>query len=213
VSSSSLTPDPSLDAPLLAVLARAQDLGFLGPGPVDRHVRHAEAFVAAVDAAPLSLLDLGAGGGIPGLVLARRWPETAVVLLDAQERRTTFLVAAVRELCLERVSVVSGRAEAVAHDPSHRGRYEVVTARSFGPPAVTAECGAPFVCPDGTLVVAEPPGAPASRWPATGLARLGLEDGGVARAGGGTVRRLRRVGAVEKRLPRRIGVPAKRPLF
>ena len=44
------------------------------------------------------MLDLGSGGGIPGLVLAGRWPEATVVLLDGSQRRTDFLAWAVSEL-------------------------------------------------------------------------------------------------------------------
>ena len=77
-------------ASLEAVLERARDLGFLGPGPIDRHIAHADAFLAAVPDPPPSFLDLGSGGGVPGLILASVWRCT-VVLLDAQERRARFL--------------------------------------------------------------------------------------------------------------------------
>lgn len=200
---------------LLDVLAHARTLGLLGPGPVERHVEQAEAFVAALDdAGPVRLLDLGSGGGAPGLVLADRWPACEVVLLDAQARRVTFLREAVEALGWEeRVRAHAGRAEEVGRDPDWRGTFPVVTARSFGPPAVTAECGAPLLAPGGMLLVADPPDSSPDRWPAGGLAELGLADGGVVRAGSGTVRRLRAVDAVGARYPRRTGVPTKRPLF
>lgn len=202
-------------APLLAVLERARAHGFLGPGPVVRHVDHAGAFVVAVDGeAPASVLDLGAGGGVPGLVLAARWPGTRVVLLEAQEKRAAFLRWAVGELGWDgRVVVLVGRAERWGRDPAWRASMAVVCARSFGPPAVTAECGAPFLQVGGLLVVAEPPDRDAQRWPADGLARLGLVDEGVRRTGAGAVRRLRLASAVPDRYPRRDGIPAKRPVF
>ena len=49
-----------------------------------------------------------------------------------------------------------------------------MTARSFGPPAATAECAAPLLAVGGLLVVSEPPDGP-DRWPADALAALGLE--------------------------------------
>lgn len=199
---------------LLAVLDRSRRLGFLGPGDVEHHVTHADAFVAAVPEAPDRVLDLGSGGGVPGLVLAGRWATTTVVLLDAQGRRTAFLADAVAELgWASRVVVVHGRAEDIGHDPSHRGRYDVVTARSFGPPGVTAECGAPLLRRDGVLLVAEPPAAPGHRWPTSGLAALGLVDDGVVNTGSSTVRRLRAAETTDDRFPRRAGVPERRPLF
>src|SRR6478735_807025 len=60
------------------VLERSRALGFLGPGPVADHLRHAQVFAAALRSAPapapvdgvVRVLDLGSGGGLPGLVLA-----------------------------------------------------------------------------------------------------------------------------------------------
>jgi 16S rRNA (guanine527-N7)-methyltransferase len=109
--------------------------------------------------------------------------------------------------------VVVGRAEDIARQPAYRQAFGVVTARSFGPPAVTAECGAPFLVEGGLLVVAEPPAEDPTRWPASGLARLGLAVGDRIHADGGTVQVLRAVAGVDERYPRRVGVPAKRPLF
>ena len=57
---------------LLAVLRRSQAAGYLGPGPVEEHVEHAAALVAVER--PSSYLDLGSGGGVPGLVLATAGP-------------------------------------------------------------------------------------------------------------------------------------------
>jgi 16S rRNA (guanine527-N7)-methyltransferase len=159
------------------------------------------------------VLDLGSGGGVPGLVLAERWSEVEITLLDAQARRVRFLDAAVAELGWGgRVVAIHGRAEELGRAPGHRGAYDLVTSRSFGPPAVTAECGGPFLRLGGVLVVAEPPGAP-ERWPAEGLAVLGLRDEGTVSAGDATVRRLRQATVVADRFPRRPGLPARRPLF
>jgi 16S rRNA (guanine527-N7)-methyltransferase len=195
---------------VLEVLARSRALGFLGPGPVTDHVRHADDLAAVVATTPGRALDLGSGGGVPGLVLAHRWPTTRWTLLDAAERRTAFLAEAVAELgWSDRVEVVRGRAEDVARDPAHRGAYDLVVARSFGPPAVTAECGGAFVALGGDLVVAEPPDDRPDRWPAAALDAFGL----VVRRPAGARRAvaLERVAPLDERWPRRSGVPAKRP--
>ena len=93
-----------------------RELGFFGPGPLEPQVRHARGFVVA--ARPLSvtatprLVDMGAGGGLPGLVVAQGWPEASLVLLEANERRCAFLRRAVDQLELgDRVSVLQERAE------------------------------------------------------------------------------------------------------
>ena len=170
--------------------------------------------MAAGDPPPARVLDLGSGAGVPGLVLALRWPDTTFVLLDASAKRTAALSTAVVELGLgDRVTVRTDRAEDAGRDPALRATFDAVTARSFAAPAVTAECGAPFLRVGGMLVVAEPPGGGEGRWPAAPLATLGLTDDGVTAAGDGTVRRLRLTALVDATYPRPNGVPAQRPLF
>ena len=163
---------------LRAVLAEAARRGMLGPA-LDDHLAHSAAIGELIEAhhrgPPARLLDLGSGGGVPGLVLATRWPTTEVVLLDAQARRARHLGTAVTTLRLEAVGVLHGRAELFAHQPELRERFDAVTARGFGPPPVTAECGAGFLALGGTMLVSEPPDAPPDRWNDAVLAELGLE--------------------------------------
>jgi 16S rRNA (guanine527-N7)-methyltransferase len=197
--------------PLESVLEEARELGFLGPGPIESHIAHSRGFASTQERAPESFLDLGSGGGVPGLVLALEWSEARGVLLDAMIRRTEFLRGACARLGVdERVTEVCDRAEVGARDPRLRGQFDVVTARSFGPPAVTAECGGGFVRLGGHLVVSEPPDHPEDRWPESGLVELGLEqiDAGTRRFA--VLRRARPLG---DRYPRRVGVPTKRPLW
>jgi 16S rRNA (guanine527-N7)-methyltransferase len=91
-----------------------------------------------------------------------------------------------------------------------------VVVRSFGPPAVTAECGAPFLRVGGLLVVSEPPAeegkALEERWPADGLAPLGLEPA-ERWTEPFTYHASRQVTPCPDRYPRRVGIPTKRPLF
>jgi 16S rRNA (guanine527-N7)-methyltransferase len=188
------------DEPLVRALAKARALGFLGPGPVEAHIDHALAFLRLIDEPAGRGLDLGSGGGVPGLVLAWRLPGWTWVLVDASRRRTSFLAATVAELDLGgRVAVERARAELLAHDADHRLAYDVVTARSFAPPPVTAEVGGAFVRIEGRLLVADPPG-PSARWDPATLSRLGLQD-----RGGPTdpaLRVLVRTGPLVPELPR-----------
>lgn len=205
--------------PLRQALDEARGLGFLGPGPVDVHLRHAEGFAASlsqtVPAPPESLLDLGSGGGVPGLVLAQLWPECPVVLVEASTRRAEFLDRMVL-LCGfgRRVVIDHRRAELAGRDPSRRHQFDLVTARSFGRPGVTAECGAPFLRRGGHLIVSEPPdpGEGGRRWPTDKVAGFGLIDAGAYRSEF-SYRVLRQDALCPERFPRRDGVPEKRPLF
>ena len=155
-------------------------MGFLGPGDLGRHVAHAREFWLAIDDPSVRALDLGSGGGLPGLVLAVDHEHTAWTFLDANLRRTTFLREACSRLGLSgRVEVVNDRAEVLGRDPGRRGQFDVVVARSFGAPAVTAECAAPFLRQGGRLVVSEPPEPDPARWPPDAVARLGMTVGAV----------------------------------
>jgi len=200
-------------SPLRLLLEDAQSRGFLGPGPIDPQLAHAEAFAALVGEPPGPYLDLGSGGGLPGLILGSTW-NVPGVLLDAQTRRTEFLSAAVDALGLaDRVRVVDARAEDAARDPDLRGMFALVTSRSFGSPAVTAECAIGFLRAGGELAVSEPPGPTGTRWPRAGLTQLGLTGPDHRRSLGTTVALLRLPRKVEERWPRRTGVPSKRPLW
>ena len=165
------------------------------------HIDHAARFLTVLRPAG-RLLDLGAGGGVPGLVLAGALSRTAVALLDASERRTDFLRRAVGRLGLfPRVTVVTARAETAGRDPVWRGTFDAVVARSFGEPAATAEAAAPFLRVGGQLVVSEPPELSVDRWPLGGLAVLGLVRDEVA-AGAG-VASFTQVEPCPARFPRR----------
>ena len=169
--------------PLLVQLERARTVGFLGPGPVAEHITHTGGFLAALAEVTGTVVDLGSGGGVPGLVIGVARPDLTLVLLEATAKRCRFLEAAVQALGLD-ARVVEGRAEVLGHGDL-RGTADGVVARSFGAPAATAECAAPLLRLGGILVVSEPPAPAADRWPPEGLALLGLGRGvpvpGIAR--------------------------------
>ena len=203
------------DSWLRRTLASAQEWGFLGPGPVEQHLAHAELFWRSwedlVGDPPGALLDLGSGGGVPGLILLERW-QRPTVLLDAMQRRAAFLERALCDDAAPAGGVVwLGRAEELAREGRAEEAFDLVTARSFGPPAVTAECAARFLRVGGLLIVSEPPDS-GMRWPADGVARLGLRHRD-ARREPLSVEILEKVAPTPEPYPRRIGVPAKRPLF
>jgi 16S rRNA (guanine527-N7)-methyltransferase len=231
--------DNEASAPVVLrdVLLSAREAGFLGPGSIDRHLRHAEGFVTLArnqsDLGVARILDLGSGGGLPGLVLAEEWAETQIVLLEANERRAQFLERAVVACGFqERVNVVHERAEVADRDPLYRGTFDGVVVRSFGPPAVVAECAAPLLKLGGWLIVSEPPeelpdgsegevltkggsrtdAQEAGRWPQDGLAQFGLETIATVRDEFG-YQVMRQIRPCPEKFPRRNGVPAKKPLF
>lgn len=213
--------DEAVVGPLAAVLAEARRRSLIGSAPLDSQITHSLALLKLLceETCDGRVLDLGSGGGLPGLVVASSRAGHRLTLLDSSRRATDFLAWAVCELDLgPRVEVVTARAEELAHDPSRRGHYDAVVSRSFGPPAVTAECAAGFLRTGARLIVAEPPApgdgtAPsARRWPSYGCQLLGLQpERTVGEPFAFAV--LRQVSPCPARYPRRAGIPAKRPLF
>jgi len=205
---------------VVPALHRSFELGFLGSMPIGDQIDHALGFVAILESdlggAPGSVIDLGTGGGVPGLVLVSCWPDTRIVLMDASERRTDFLDEVLEGWSTpHRAEVVRGRAEELGRRDDLREAFSAVTSRSFGLPAATAECGSSFLALGGLMVVSEPPDTPSvDRWPPEGLAALGLASVEAVRPGrrfGYQV--LRKTAPIDERYPRRVGVPVKRPAF
>ena len=82
-------------------------------------------------------------------MLATDRPELELTLLEARQRACRFLREAVESLGLAGVVVVEARAEEAARRADLREAFDAVVARSFGPPAVTAECAVGFLRPGG----------------------------------------------------------------
>jgi 16S rRNA (guanine527-N7)-methyltransferase len=160
------------DTLLLEVLQESQRFGALGETPAVA-IQHSERFLAALGAAS-SVLDLGSGGGIPGLVLAVRRPELALTLLDRRSARTDLLHRLVLRLGVgDRVRVLTGEAAVFGRQDAYRGTFDAVVCRSFGTPAVTMRMAAPFLRVDGLLVVSEPPDS-LERWRDDEVSKVGF---------------------------------------
>jgi 16S rRNA (guanine527-N7)-methyltransferase len=165
---------------------RGVEQGLLGPREVprlwDRHLLNCAVVAELIDPAPGTLLDLGSGAGLPGLVLAMMLPGTAVTLLEPMERRCRFLAECVTELGLANVSVLRGRAEDVTI------RTDVVTARAVAPLPRLAELAIGVVRPGG-MVLAIKGRTATEELKAAGpvLRRIGARDAQVVRAGQGKV--------------------------
>ncbi len=98
-------------------------------------------------------LDIGSGGGYPGLPLAAALPAQRALLLEPVGKKTAFLATAVAaaglEVCVEAAPV---RAEALAADARHRGRWPAVVARAVGGLGELVELAFPLLEPGGCLV-------------------------------------------------------------
>ena len=159
---------------LLETLRQAQRFGFFGDRAIDEAVAHAEQYVSMLEGRSGRLLDLGSGGGLPGLVLADARPDLAIVLLDRRQKRTDFLERAVRRLGFEHVTVACREAGEVVREVADGvdSGFDVVTARGFGPPEFTLRTAAGCLRSGGCIVISEPPTG--DRWPDELLTELHL---------------------------------------
>lgn len=165
------------DEPLLEALALSQQLGMLGSRPVVEVISQATAYVEALDAAGVTggvVVDLGSGGGVPGLVIARQRSHLRLILVDRRATRTDHLQRLVARLGLgERVEVVT--ADAALLPQLIPTPVDAVVARGFGPPADLLAAAAPLLGPGGVLVVSEPPESDGNRWSRELLEPVALE--------------------------------------
>ena len=160
------------------------------------------------DRGPTTLIDVGSGGGSPGVPLA---VETGIpaVLLEARERKAEFLRSVVERLGID-CEVVSARSEDHARGVG-RDAYDMALARALAPPPVAVELCLPLVRPGGWLVLWT------AELDATTLAPVAAELGGrvaevVAVAAGRQLVVVDKLGATPERYPRRPGMAGKRPL-
>lgn len=162
------------------------------------------------------LLDIGSGGGVPGLALAISRPDLRVTLLDATAKKVRFLAETADALGLDNVLALQGRAEELAHDRHHRERYDVVTARAVARLVTLVELALPFLAIGGRAIL--PKGSAAAEELAEARYAIGL-FGGRARQLVETEIEGTTLVVIDKRkptpsaYPRNTGVPNKRPLL
>lgn len=167
------------------------------------------------------LIDVGSGGGLPGLAISIARPDINTTLVEATQKKARFLGRAVELLGLDRVGILNARAEVVARSAEHRSTYDVTTARALARLAVVAEYCMPLLRIGGCGISMK------GRLDAAELA----EGRRAARTLGAEVEDVIRVPLLpefeqkERHLvilrkrrdtahayPRRVGVPAKQPL-
>lgn len=99
------------------------------------------------------VIDIGTGGGFPGLPVAMVWPQWSVTLLDSTRKKITYLEELGCRLGLTNLNYLVDRAEAVGQQSQHRAHYDLALIRAVGDGVVCAEYGLPLVKVGGTLVL------------------------------------------------------------
>ena len=185
----------ALFGPVLGLAERYADLlagpavqrGLIGPRETarlwDRHLMNCAALAELVPH-PASVIDLGSGAGLPGIVIAILVPDARVVLLEPMARRAAFLEECVAELGLGNATVRRGRAEDLAGELT----ADVVVARAVAPMQRLAGLALGLTRPGGLVLALKGAGAEQELARARGaLRRLGARDAAVVQAGSGRV--------------------------
>lgn len=121
---------------------------------LEAHLGDAERFLKFSWSGVAEAIDIGSGGGLPGIPLAVWLPDVRFALLEADRRKAAFLQHAAGQLSLPNVEVLIGRAETLAHEPGLRERFDRALSRATARPAVLLELALPFVRPGGDLIAA-----------------------------------------------------------
>jgi len=146
------------------------------------------------------IVDVGSGGGAPGIPLAHALPEREVTLLEASRRKCGFLERWTADL--SHLRVVCGRAEEQPVDT-----YGVAVAKALAPPPVAAEWCLPLVVPGGVVVLFVGPSAERDR-----VARVAEQLAAETAESPAGFLVLRKLGPTPEGFPRRPGMARKRPL-
>jgi 16S rRNA (guanine527-N7)-methyltransferase len=99
------------------------------------------------------MIDLGTGGGFPGLPIAIAYPDWAVTVMDSTAKKISFIESGLATLELTNVKTVVDRTESLARNPLHREVYQLATIRAVAEAAVCAEYAVPFLAIGGTAIL------------------------------------------------------------
>lgn len=104
-----------------------------------------------------SIIDVGTGGGLPGIPIKILFPETRVILLDSLNKRVNFLNNVISELDLKNIETIHGRAEDFAQDRKYREKFDFAVSRAVANLSVLSEYCIPYVKVNGYFIALKGP--------------------------------------------------------
>lgn len=122
--------------------------------PLEIAVKH---FLDSIAAVPLiepeaSILDIGSGGGFPGIPLKIMSPSSSVFLIDASRKKTAFLNHLIRLMKLQHISARHARAETLAQDSEFKNRFDLIVCRALTDLKTFVEMAYPLLAAQGSLL-------------------------------------------------------------
>jgi 16S rRNA (guanine527-N7)-methyltransferase len=160
------------------------------------------------------VIDVGSGGGLPGLPLAIAMPDARFTLLEATGKKAAFLEETIAALGLRNARVVNERAEVAGQDHhEHRAHYDAVVARAVARLNTLAELTVPFAREGGAVLLIKGQQAEAEVAEAKqSLYRLHAQVVDLHRTATGTVVVIEKPRATPRSYPRAPGEPKRKPL-
>jgi len=189
-----------------------RSINLTGVGRDEAWRRHVEESLHLLDTADPpaggTVIDVGAGAGLPGLVVAIVRPDLRVALLESDSRKQAFLTHVAGLFELDRVTVVGARAEVAGHESGLRESFDIALSRAAARPATLCELALPLLRVGGRLcaLVADAPAAAAAC-----LVAARICGGDTPRSADGIVI-IGKNAPTPAAYPRRTGVPSRRPL-
>ena len=166
-----------------------------------------------------SVIDVGTGGGFPGIPLAVYAPDKHFTLLDSLNKRLRIIDELAGELEINNITLVHGRAEDIAKKPEHREKYDLCVSRAVSNLATLSEYCLPFIRVGGYLLAYKGPGAEEEAKDAekalkilggsvTDIRQTSMEEYGLDHR----ILVIKKVRNTPKAYPRKAGTPLREPL-
>jgi 16S rRNA (guanine527-N7)-methyltransferase len=166
-----------------------------------------------------AVIDLGTGGGFPGLPIAMAYPDQAVTVMDSTAKKISFIESGLATLELSNVQTVVDRTETLARNSLHREQYQLATIRAVAEAAVCAEYAVPFLAVGGTAILYRGHWSEAETVVLTGVVQqLGAKITEVVQYVTPCTQSERHCIYIQKevttpvRFPRAVGTPSQKPL-